>query len=62
MEKEFLIADPKGVIDSLYLSSRKKNNSHFPELHFPKEFSFKKALRWVEHIPRKDSSVCLGEA
>lgn len=54
-EGSFLIADPeKALIDSLYLSSRKKKQfGHFPELHFPKEFSFKKALRWVEHIPEK---------
>lgn len=49
----FLIAEPeKALIDSLYLSSRKKKQfGHFPELHFPPEFSFKKAARWTERIP-----------
>jgi len=48
----FLIAEPeKALIDSLYLSSRKKKQfGHFPELHFPPEFSFKKAQRWAERI------------
>ena len=48
----FLIAEPeKALIDSLYLSSRKKKQfGHFPEIHFPKEFSFKKAAQWVERI------------
>jgi len=51
----FLIAQPeKALIDSLYLSSRKKKQfGHFPELHFPPEFSFKKATNWVERIPEK---------
>jgi predicted transcriptional regulator of viral defense system len=52
-EGSFLIAQPeKAFIDSLYLSSRKKKQfGHFPELHFPKDFSFKKALKWIESIP-----------
>jgi len=51
----FLIAEPeKALIDSLYLSSRKKKQfASFPELHFPPEFSFKKAARWVARIPEK---------
>lgn len=55
-EGSFLIAEPeKALVDSLYLSSRKKKQfGHFPELHFPPEFSFKKAARWVERIPEKN--------
>ena len=54
-EGSFLIADPeKALIDSLYLSSRKKKQfGHFPELHFPPEFSFKKAAKWVNRIPEE---------
>lgn len=54
-EGSFLIAEPeKALIDSLYLSSRKKKQfGYFPETHFPKEFSFKKASRWVEGISEK---------
>ncbi|NCU32638.1 MAG: hypothetical protein EOM23_06880 [Candidatus Moranbacteria bacterium] len=48
----FLIATPeKALIDSLYLSSRKKKQfGHFPELRFPPEFSFKEANNWVKRI------------
>jgi predicted transcriptional regulator of viral defense system len=54
-EGSFLIAEPeKALIDSLYLSSRKgKQFGHFPEMHFPREFSFAKAKKWVERIPEK---------
>ena len=54
-EGKFLIAEAeKALIDSLYLSSRKKKQfGSFPELDFPPEFSFKKAARWVERIPEK---------
>lgn len=54
-EGSFLIAEPeKALIDSLYLSSRKKNQfGHFPECHFPPEFSFKKAAEWVKRIPEE---------
>lgn len=54
-EGGFLIAQPeKALIDSLYLSSRKKKQfGHFPELHFPPEFSFKKAAQWAERIPER---------
>lgn len=49
----FLIAEPeKALIDSLYLSTRKKKQfNYFPELHFPKSFSFKKAKEWMKKIP-----------
>ena len=51
----FLIAEPeKAFIDSLYLSSRKKKQfEHFPELHFPPTFGFKKAAEWAGRIPEK---------
>ncbi len=54
-ESNFLIAEPeKALIDSLYLSSRKKKQfGSFPELDFPPEFSFKKAARWGKRIPEK---------
>ncbi|MCL5987249.1 MAG: hypothetical protein M1371_11915 [Actinobacteria bacterium] len=49
----FLIAEPeKALIDSLYLSARKKKQfRYFPELYFPKSFSFNKAEKWAEKIP-----------
>ena len=49
----FLIAEPeKALIDSLYLSARKKKQfGYFPELYFPKSFSFEKASKWVDKIP-----------
>ena len=51
----FLIAEPeKALIDSLYLSSRRKKQfGSFPELDFPPEFSFKKAAQWVKRIPEQ---------
>lgn len=54
-EGSFLIAEPeKALVDSLYLSSRKKKQfGHFPELHFPSDFSFKKAAQWVKRIPEE---------
>lgn len=58
---KFLIAEPeKAAIDCLYLSARKKKQfAHFPELRFPKSFSFKKARKWANEIPdtRLRSSV-----
>ena len=58
----FLIAEPeKALVDSLYLSARRKKQfGHFPELHFPKSFSFKKLNKWAEEIPdlRTRSYVC----
>lgn len=49
----FLIAEPeKALVDSLYLSARKKKQfSYFPELNFPSSFSFKKARDWAKKIP-----------
>lgn len=49
----FLIAEPeKALVDSLYLSAcRKKQYGYFPELHFPKSFSFKKLKEWAKKIP-----------
>ena len=53
----FLIAEPeKALVDSLYLSAcKKKQFGYFPELHFPKTFSFKRAKEWVKKIP--DSKI-----
>lgn len=49
----FLIAEPeKALVDSLYLSARKKRQyGHFPELDFPRSFSFKRARGWAARIP-----------
>ena len=49
----FLIAEPeKALIDCLYLSAhRKRQFSHFPELHFPESFSFNKTKKWIKKIP-----------
>lgn len=57
----FLIAEPeKALVDSLYLSARKKKQfDYFPELHFPKSFSFKKAAGWVKKIPNPKISSCV---
>jgi len=51
----FLIAEPeKALIDSFYLSSRKKKQfGYFPELNFSDEFDFRKARQWAERIPNK---------
>jgi len=51
-EGDFLIAEPeKALIDSLYISAyKKKQFRYFPELYFPKSFSFKKAEKWIERI------------
>ncbi|MEA2015910.1 MAG: hypothetical protein U9O59_04305 [Actinomycetota bacterium] len=48
----FLIAEPeKALIDSLYLSTRKKKQfGYFPELYFPESFNLEKAANWVEKI------------
>ena len=53
----FLIAEPeKALVDSLYLSGRKKKQfAYFPELHFPRSFSFRKTKEWAEKIP--DSKI-----
>lgn len=49
----FLIAEPeKALIDSLYLSTRRKKQfGYFPELHFSSSFSFRKAENWAKKIP-----------
>ena len=54
-EGSFLIAEPeKALVDSLYLSGRRKKQfGHFPEMHIPPEFSYKKALQWSERIKEK---------
>ena len=59
--ENFLIAEPeKALVDSLYLSSRKKKQfGHFPELHFSKSFSFKKAQEWVNRIPNAKIKTCV---
>ncbi len=51
----FLIAEQeKALIDSLYLSAHKKRRfGHFPELHFPDSFSFKRARAWANKINNK---------
>lgn len=53
----FLIAEPeKALVDSLYLSARKKKQfGYFPEVRFPKSFSFKKVKEWAKKIP--DSKI-----
>lgn len=52
-EHNFLIAEQeKALVDCLYLAGHKKKQyAHFPELHFPKNFSFKKAKQWIKKIP-----------
>lgn len=57
----FLIAEPeKALIDSLYLSAyKKKQFAHFPELYFPKTFSFKKAEEWMKKIPNSKIRACV---
>lgn len=54
----FLIAEPeKALVDSLYLSAcKKKQLSYFPELRFPKSFSFKKVKKWTKKIPNSKIS------
>lgn len=70
-EGAFLIAEPeKALIDSLYLSTRRKKQfGYFPELRFSESFSFKKAANWIKKIPeprirsgvRKRYEKLLGE-
>jgi len=46
----------KALVDSLYISARKKKQfGYFPELHFPRSFSFKKVKEWTKKIP--DSKI-----
>jgi len=51
----FLIAEPeKAFVDCLYLSAHKGNRfGHFPELHFPPSFSFRRARAWADRIQSK---------
>ena len=55
----FLLAEPeKALVDCLYVSAfRKRQFSHFPELRFPKSFSFKKAYAWVDAIKSRKAAV-----
>lgn len=52
-EGTFLVAYPeKALVDSLYLSAcKKKQFGYFPELYFPKSFSFKTARAFARAIP-----------
>lgn len=57
----FLIAEPeKALVDSLYLSAcRKKQYGYFPELYFPKSFSFRKVKEWAKKIPALKIRSCV---
>jgi len=59
----FLLAEPeKALVDSLYLSARKKRQfGYFPELHFPKSFSFSKTKKWVKKIPDAKIRCCVDQ-
>lgn len=59
----FLIAEPeKALIDCLYISARRKKQfAHFPELHFSKSFSFRKAKDWVRQIADKNIRSCVNK-
>lgn len=52
---DFLIAEPeKALVDCIYISSRKnKQFTYFPEMRFPRSFSFTKARNWAKRIPDK---------
>lgn len=56
---DFLIAQPeKALVDCLYVSAyKKKHFSYFPELHFPKSFSHRKAKKWIKEIPSHRARV-----
>lgn len=58
---DFLIAEPeKALIDCLYISVRKKRQfGYFPELHFPKSFSFDKAKKWAKDIPESKARIAV---
>ena len=53
--QDFLIAYPeKALVDSLYISSRKKKRfGLFPELNLGAGFNFKKTEKWAGVIPDK---------
>ncbi len=55
----FLLAEPeKALVDCLYVSAfRKRQFSYFPELRFPKSFSFKKARGWIDSIKSRKAAV-----
>ena len=59
----FLIAEPeKALVDSLYLSGRKKKQfGHFPEMHIPSTFSYKKAIQWAKRIREKKIRIYVLE-
>jgi len=59
----FLIAkQEKALVDSLYLSARKKRQfGYFPELHFPKSFSFTKAKEYAGMISDVKIASCVQE-
>jgi predicted transcriptional regulator of viral defense system len=52
-ERAYLLASPeKALVDSLYLSAHRKSQyRNFPELEFPRSFSFGKARQWARRIP-----------
>lgn len=54
-----LIAEPeKALADCLYLSGlRKRQFSHFPELNFPGNFSFKKVRVWLGLIKNRGARL-----
>ncbi len=53
--QDFLIAEPeKALVDSLYISSRKKKRfGQFPEIDLKSAFDFKKTRTWAGRIPDK---------
>ncbi len=55
----FLSAEPeKALADCLYISAyKKKSFSYFPELNFPKAFSFKKVEKWFKEIPASKAKI-----
>jgi len=59
----FLVAEPeKAFVDCLYLSAYKgKRFGHFPELHFPASFSFRRAMAWADKIHSKTARVYVGK-
>jgi predicted transcriptional regulator of viral defense system len=58
-ELDFLLAEPeKAMADCLYISAHKKNQfSAFPELHFPKKFSFDKIESYLKKIKNENVVV-----
>jgi len=57
----FLIAEPeKALVDSLYLSAHKKRQfGFFPEMDFPKAFSFSRAGQWAKAIAVPEVRSCV---